>query len=59
MRRLLPDEVGLEVDGGINETTAGAVVRSGANLLVAGSAVFGADEPGEVYRALAEAAGAV
>jgi ribulose-phosphate 3-epimerase len=59
MRRLLPDEVGLEVDGGINETTAGEVVRSGANLLVAGSAVFGADDPAAVYRALAEAAGAV
>jgi ribulose-phosphate 3-epimerase len=31
----------LEVDGGIDATTALAVVRAGANVLVAGSAVFG------------------
>jgi ribulose-phosphate 3-epimerase len=31
----------LEVDGGIDVTTAPAVVRAGANVLVAGSAVFG------------------
>jgi ribulose-phosphate 3-epimerase len=59
MRRLLPDDVGLEVDGGINEESAGAVVRSGANLLVAGSAVFGSADPGASYRALVEAAGAL
>jgi ribulose-phosphate 3-epimerase len=59
MRRLLPDEVALEVDGGIHEGTAREVVRSGANLLVAGSAVFSAREPGATYVALAEAAGAV
>ena len=59
LRRLLPDEVGLEVDGGINEQTAGRVVRAGANLLVAGSAVFASEEPGATYTALAEAAGAL
>ena len=31
----------LEVDGGIHSETAGAVVRAGANVLVAGSAPFG------------------
>jgi ribulose-phosphate 3-epimerase len=31
----------LEVDGGIHSETAGAVVRAGANVLVAGSATFG------------------
>lgn len=31
----------LEVDGGVDETTAPACARAGANLLVAGSAVFG------------------
>ena len=31
----------LEVDGGINQTTAPLVVKAGANVLVAGSAVFG------------------
>lgn len=34
----------LQVDGGINQDTVGAVVRAGARVLVAGSAVFGAPE---------------
>ena len=33
----------LEVDGGIDETTAQLTVDAGANVLVAGSAIFGAD----------------
>jgi len=33
-------DIEIEVDGGIDPTTAGAVVQAGANLLVAGSAVF-------------------
>lgn len=35
----------VEVDGGINEGTAPAACGAGARLLVAGSAVFGADDP--------------
>ncbi len=31
----------LEVDGGIDETTARKCVEAGANVLVAGSAIFG------------------
>jgi ribulose-phosphate 3-epimerase len=34
----------LEVDGGIDATTAPLVVEAGANVLVAGSAVFSASE---------------
>ena len=34
----------LEVDGGIDETTAPLVVDAGANVLVAGSAIFSAGE---------------
>jgi pentose-5-phosphate-3-epimerase len=34
-------------------------VTAGANLLVAGSAVFGSDDPGAAYAALVAAAGAV
>lgn len=34
----------LEVDGGINEETAPLVVEAGADVLVAGSAVFGAKD---------------
>jgi ribulose-phosphate 3-epimerase len=34
----------LEVDGGIDAETAGRVVRAGADVLVAGTAIFGAEE---------------
>ena len=34
-------DVRIEVDGGINATTASKVVASGADVLVAGSAIFG------------------
>jgi ribulose-phosphate 3-epimerase len=48
----------IEVDGGIDPGTAGSVADAGASLFVAGSAVFGADDPGAAYSAIAEAAGA-
>jgi ribulose-phosphate 3-epimerase len=56
---LLPAFVGIEVDGGIHEQTAGPVVRAGANLLVAGSAVFNSDDPAATYERIAAAAGAL
>ncbi len=43
--RLRPDQR-LEVDGGINVETVPLVVGAGADTLVAGSAVFGAADPG-------------
>jgi ribulose-phosphate 3-epimerase len=48
----------IEVDGGIDPTTAGSVAEAGAGLFVAGSAVFGAPDPAAAYVAIAEAAGA-
>ena len=48
--------VDLEVDGGIDLATAPVVVAAGANVLVAGSAVFGADDPLAAAVALADAA---
>ena len=36
-------DIDIEVDGGINPDTAAAVRRAGANVLVAGSAIFGSD----------------
>jgi len=36
-------ECALEVDGGIDETTAPLVVEAGANVLVAGTSIFGAN----------------
>jgi ribulose-phosphate 3-epimerase len=50
--------VALEVDGGIDVDTAGACRAAGANLLVAGSAVFGLQDPAAAYRALVGASGA-
>ena len=44
--------VDIEVDGGINLETAPKVVKAGANILVAGSAVFGAKDPAEVIKEL-------
>jgi ribulose-phosphate 3-epimerase len=42
----------VEVDGGIDLDTAASVVRAGATLLVAGSAIFGEDDPAAAYREL-------
>jgi ribulose-phosphate 3-epimerase len=35
----------IEVDGGITQDTVGKVVRAGADVLVAGNAIFGAGDP--------------
>jgi ribulose-phosphate 3-epimerase len=35
--------IDLEVDGGVNRDTAPAIIQAGADVLVAGSAVFGGD----------------
>ena len=40
-------DIALEVDGGVSGVTSGDVVRAGARVLVAGSAVFGAVKEGE------------
>jgi ribulose-phosphate 3-epimerase len=53
-----PDTV-VEVDGGVDEKTAGTVVSAGATLLVAGSAVFGAADPGAAFQAITAAAKAI
>jgi ribulose-phosphate 3-epimerase len=58
LRELAEDGCAVEVDGGVDVRTAPLCVEAGAGLLVAGSAVFGADDPAEAYRQIAEAAGA-
>ena len=52
LRKLLPDEVVLEVDGGISLETIDAARAAGTELFVAGSSVFGAADPAEAFRAL-------
>jgi ribulose-phosphate 3-epimerase len=59
LRELLGDEVAVEVDGGIDEGTAPLCRQAGATLFVAGSAIFGESDPGEAYRRIVKAAGAV
>ena len=58
--RLVPlaGKAKIEVDGGIDASTAGLVAAAGASLFVAGSAVFGAADPAAAYGEIAAAAGA-
>ncbi len=48
--------VDIEVDGGIDSSTAGVAVAAGANVLVAGSAIFGHPRPWEAADAIRAAA---
>jgi len=45
-------DVDIQVDGGINEETAKTAVECGANILVAGSAIFGKSDRGAIIKAL-------
>ena len=46
-------DLDIEVDGGINDSTIRQVLEAGANVLVAGSAVFGGDIEAQVKKYLA------
>ena len=48
----------LSVDGGVDLSNAAALVRKGADMLVAGTSVFGASDPSAAVRALRDAVGA-
>ncbi len=37
----------IEIDGGVGEHNAGLLIKAGANVLVAGNSVFGANNPGQ------------
>ena len=51
--------IDIEVDGGVTRANAGQVARAGANVLVAGSAIFKAENYGEEIRAIRTAATSV
>jgi ribulose-phosphate 3-epimerase len=53
LRELLPDDVVLEVDGGISLDTIDDARDAGAELFVAGSSVFHAPDPAAAFAALA------
>jgi ribulose-phosphate 3-epimerase len=63
LRSLLVDRdlnhIDIEVDGGINIETAGRVVAAGANVLVAGNAVFGSSDRGQALTELRESCGMI
>jgi ribulose-phosphate 3-epimerase len=54
-RRMVRDgehAVWVQVDGGVDETTIARCAEAGADVFVAGSAVYGADDPAEAVRRL-------
>jgi ribulose-phosphate 3-epimerase len=53
LRKRYPD-MQIEVDGGLSEKTIDQAADAGANVIVAGSAVFGAADPGQVIKKLRE-----
>ena len=55
LRQSLPDEVRVQVDGGINAKTIASARAAGADLLVVGSAIFWRDDPAGGYAALVAA----
>jgi ribulose-phosphate 3-epimerase len=57
IRALVGDDVDIEVDGGVDQATAGGCAEAGATLFVAGSAIFRAPDPAQAYREIAQAAG--
>jgi ribulose-phosphate 3-epimerase len=54
-RELLPDDVPLQVDGGIDNDNVRAVYDAGATLIVAGSAIFHREDLQRSYRRLVQA----
>jgi ribulose-phosphate 3-epimerase len=53
VRQMMPAGTAIEVDGGIHGGNIREMVEAGANWVVAGSAVFGAPDPGAEARKLA------
>lgn len=51
----LGKDIDLEVDGGINAENIYMPLNSGANVIVAGSAVFKAENPGEIIKQMKNA----
>ncbi|PKS07902.1 hypothetical protein jhhlp_006510 [Lomentospora prolificans] len=54
LRRRYPN-LNIEVDGGLGPGTIDQAAEAGANVIVAGSAVFGAEDPAQVIKLLREA----
>ena len=55
LRELLPEGVHIQVDGGVGPDNALEAREAGANLLVAGTSIFGQEDIAEAYQRLAQA----
>ena len=53
LRALVPEDVHVQVDGGVGPENVRAIREAGANLFVAGSAIFAAGDKAAAYRELA------
>ncbi|MEA2157498.1 MAG: ribulose-phosphate 3-epimerase [Solirubrobacteraceae bacterium] len=59
VRAMLGDDIAIQVDGGVNSETVVECADAGATWFVAGSAIFGSDDPAAMFREIAAAAGCV
>jgi ribulose-phosphate 3-epimerase len=55
LRRLLPESMQVQVDGGVSHDNVRALHEAGANLFVAGTAIFGREDLPRAYRRLVQA----
>ena len=55
LRELVPDGIYVQVDGGVDHTNVERLRAEGADLLVAGTAIFGKEDLPRAYRRLAAA----
>jgi len=55
LRKLLPGEIPIQVDGGVNESNIRELRDRGATLFVAASAIFGREDLPRAYRRLVQA----
>jgi ribulose-phosphate 3-epimerase len=55
LRDFLPEGMPIQVDGGVGLENVRELREAGASLLVAGSSIYGEDDPGAAYRRLVEA----
>jgi ribulose-phosphate 3-epimerase len=56
LKALVGDRAKIEVDGGVDTTTVGACAQAGAEIFVAGSAIFHAEDPAQAFREISDAA---